>query len=856
MSALWRLSTSNLGGRKLRTALLAGAVALSTALVASVACAMASLSAGMAWRVTNALGAADIRVHEVLEGRFPASVLGTVRDREGVEAAAPRLRSPLTLRHPETGRTVTVVGVGIEPELEYAMRDPDIGEGRRVEADDEVVLNPATVTELGAELGDELGVVRFGEPITLTLVGVEQGRAIELVARPEGVVTRDALAEISGYTDKLSEILITVTDGTDPVALADRLSERFGEKIVVEPTARITSGIEKTVQANQFVFLLTSILAYVAAAFIVLTGLTTNMLERRRELGILRCIGANRGVLAATQIAGGGVVGLLGAVVGVPLGILLAWAMTMAFPERLPAGLVVEAGGIAWATLGAIGAGLIGAVWPAIGAARTSPLESLSIRARRPRAGGILLATLIGLIGLTVQAITVGVPDDGQVIFWGYATTGLPAMFIGYFFIGVPLACILARATGPVISKAMRLPRGLLSNVVTATPYRHGFTAGALMVGLAMLVAVWTNGYGVLRDWLGSIDFPQAFVRGWTPLDPELQDRIEELPFVAETCAITLQRIEDETFGVRAFSSQIGTTFIAFEPEPMFEMTRLHWVEGDPETAKRRLLEGGAVVIAEEFNVAAGLGVGDTFTTSYRGEELSFDIVGVVSSPGLDLINKYFDIGKEYANQAVHSVFGSRADLKKYFGNDSIDLIQIGYVEDMALSDEEASGRIRAVLGGTPAVVGSGREIMEGILEIGRSSLRIATIVAVFAMLIGCLGVGNIMVASIDARRFEFGVLRAIGATRGMLARLLFAEVLVIALTACVLGTLMGFQGSWAGLRLQRFLAGLELSFVPQAGPIALGWLGLIALSLLVVTPVILRVSRARSRELLAAMKG
>jgi len=403
-----------------------------------------------------------------------------------------------------------------------------------------------------------------------------------------------------------------------------------------------------------------------------------------------------------------------------------------------------------------------------------------------------------------------------------------------------------------VLFRSLRVPRSLLVSTVSAAPYRNGFTAGALMVGLGIMTSTWTNGSAFLDRWLGAIDFPEAFVHGWLGLDESDQRRIEELDFVDQTCAITLFKIESNAFGVSALKS-VKTTFVAFEPEKLFEMTNMHWVAGDPKYAMRRVTEGGAVIVAKEFLVERDeYEVGDMFTITHKGETHEMEIVGAISSPGLDLVRKYFDIGSEYADQAVHSIFGSRDDLKRLFGSDAIHLIQVSLKKDHAISDEDVTAQLRASLDDTMLAVGSGREIIEGITAIGKRTIRIANLVALGAMLVGCLGVGNIVVASIQARRFEFGVVRALGAHGSVLARLIAAEVLLVALTACVLGTLLGIQGAFGGLRLQRFLLGIELPLTPPIGPIASGWGLLISLTLVFVTPMIWRIARAKPRVLLS----
>ncbi|MEM8834687.1 MAG: ABC transporter permease [Planctomycetota bacterium] len=853
MRAAWRLSTNALGGRRSRTLLLIAAVAMSTALVSSVACALASLTEGMAFRVTSALGRADLRVKHVAEERFDASLLEVVRADPRVLTASPLSQGALPLIVPESGAMASPLAQGIDPATEYELTTPELDAGRAIAGDGEIVLNAASAEVLGVSVGDTLEVARFGDPIELTVVGIEAKRAIELVTKPVVTVSLSALEAATGKTD-LSEIKIALADGTDARAVADELAAGMPENVMVQTTERVTSGIATNVRANEFMFLLASILSYIGSAFIVLTGMTTNVVERQRELAILRSIGATRTQIASSQLMVGALLGALGACIGLPLGIALAGTLAIALPDRLPAGLALPPTELSIAFAGAVLAGLFGAAVPAINAARTSPLRSFGMRAQRTSARAIVVVSILGVLGVLSQLVIVGVPDDGQVVFWAYALFGLPAMFTGYFFLAVPVAIGVAMLVAPPLSRILRLPGGTLKNTILATPMRHGFTAGALMVGLAMMVSIWTNGRAVLNDWIASIEFPDAFVNGWDGISAEQRARIDSLDFVTGTVAITLQRVESSAFGVAGIRD-FKTTFVAFEPEPFFEMTNLHWVAGDPDVAIPRLKEGGAVLVAQEFLVARdGFGIGDTFTIQRNGEPFDFEIVGAVSSPGLDLVNKYFDIGKEYANQALHSVFGSRDDLARVFGSERINLLQVGLADNV--SDADATEQLRAALGTGPFVVGSGREIKQGIIDVGVGSMRVATAIAIAAMFIGCLGVGNIVMAGIDARRFEFGVLRAVGARGTLVGRLILGEVIIIALTACVIGTLMGIQGSWAGIRLHELLAGIRLHLRPPTEMVLLGWGVLTTLTVVIVLPMLIRVSCTKPRELLFSVKG
>lgn len=718
-------------------------------------------------------------------------------------------------------------------------------------------------------VGDEIEVVRqLVRQIDVPLAGLfERRQKLKVVGiaaqpplggRPQAYMTLAGLEKLSG-TKGYSQIDIKVAPGVVPQELVDRHAGAVPRGVLLQTTERITSGLDTNVASSRLGMILAMVMGAIAGAFIIMTGLTTAVAQRQRELAILRCIGGTRAQLAWTQIFTGLLLGVLGALVGVPLGLAAALILTHIFSAQLPTGLVIEWPALALGAGCAILAGLLGAGYPAWQAARLSPLTAMRSSAAPTRPRHVAIVTGLALAGLAIQALVVGLPRDGQVIFWGYATLGLPLMFAGYFLLGVPTVMLVSRFASGLVSRLLRLPPRLLHRTVIATPYRHGLTAGAMMGGLALMVSLWTNGGAILRDWVGKIQFPDAFISGLN-LSEDTHRQVRAMTdLVADTAAVTLHPVDVDSFGVRAIQ-RYKTTFIGFDPAPFFRMTRLTWVQGDPETALRKLEAGGAIIVAREFLTANGLGVGDTFTCSQDGVAHTFEIVGVVASPGLEIVSKFFNVGEDVTDQSLHAVFGSREDLKaKFFGarDAPIQMIQIQFTPRALENDEAALDKIRRELLSAGILdAGSGRVIKDTIRTFAIGGLVVVSAVGALGMLIASLGVANIIIAGIEARQFEFGVLRSIGASPGTLSRLVLGEAVLIALTACVLGTLLGFQGAWAGQKLHALLLGLSYHITPPIGPIAIGWGVLTLFTILASIPAVWRLSRKRPRELLGAMKG
>ena len=888
MRPAWRLGISSLSGRRSRTALLVCAVALSAALIAAVACSMASVHASLRTRIEATVGKSDLRITKLGKDLFSLDLAKKVEGWPEAAMVVPRLRDALGLENTRTGKRIGTQGNGVFLDREFSLRPLEILEGRLPKNDQEIVIDTRSAEMLQAKVGDTLAankgesainraMERIGGVVgdllkkartsrdggkgstTFTVVGISKQPAIGMgvVLRPEAVVTWNALKNFGERGDEISEIDVVLKDAASAETLATSRQAEFPQGVVLRPSAKVTSGLNDQIKQSQVGMTIASMLAYLAASFIIMTGLTTSVNERQRELAMLRCIGASKGQMAESQLVVGLVIGVLGALIGIPLGTLGAFILVKSFPEQMPGGFAINWLSMATAVMGSIGAGLAGAAWPAIRAARTTPLEALGARARQARTIGIVLCAAIGVMLAIVHLTIIFGAKTADQAFWGDITVGLPSMFVGYFLLSVPVFVLVAKVLGPVLGKILRLPAGLLHKSVLATPYRFGFTSGAMMMGLALLVAIWTNGRAVMVDWLEQLKFPDAFVAG-VAISDSTRKRIEELPFVTETVAIQTLTMKTTAFGLKTFD-HTGTTFIAFEPEPFFRMTSLQWIEGSPEKAIPKLEKGGAVLVAQEFQTARGIKVGDTLTLTYEDKPYAFEVVGVVSSPGLDIVNSWFEIGEDYTEQAVNAVFGSRADMKRLFNVESIRLLQVGLkteVDGKALDDKAALQMIKEVGGAGIIDAGSGRQILGEIKMFLSGSLYIFSLVAVGAMTIACFGVANLIVAGIQARQFEFGVLRAVGAQQGLLSRLVLGEAVLIGIAACIVGTAMGVHGARAGQRVNELFIGMKIEGWPPVLPTLGGWVAVMVITIGAAVPAIMGLNRKKVRELLGAVRG
>jgi putative ABC transport system permease protein len=849
MQALWHLAINSLAGRRGRTALLVLAVALATVLTVAVASAIGTISRSVGHVVGRVAGLADVYVRHRFGGRLPQSLLDEVRSWPEVALAAGRVAGGASLRSKRTGRKSTALLRGLEPRLEAQLRPRDFLAGRAVRSDGEIALCPRLRRELDANVGDVLEVVRLGGTDELTVVGIFQRPRLAVLQRPTALARLAQAQTLIGQTGQLDEIRIRLRDGVSAEALVESRKAGLPPGAVLRTPVSLRAGVNRRLRfANLMLYVLT-VLTSLSAGFLILTSLTTAATQQAREMAILRCIGASRSQLAAAQLAAGSLIALLGAAIGTPAGLLGAYALYRRFHDALPGGFAANPTGVAAAVAGSLLAGLLGASYPAFLAATARPLEALTVRARPPKRRHVALCAAAGLALAAAQPVLMSLPIPVESLLWLWTYFGLPATFLGCFLLSVPLLALIARTAAPLLGRLLRLPGALLGQSVLATPMRHGFAGGTLMVSLALLVAIWTQGRGVMVGWFQTLRMPDAFVHRFPSLTEEQWQAMGKVQAATRVCPTT-------TFAVRAVGVQFGiptisppkTLFVATDMTSFLQMTELTWYEGDRQAALRRVAGGAALLVSREWSVAHGVGVGGTLGLETLEGPVDFEVVGVVGSAGLDMAKHFFGIRRRFSDASLSSVFGTRDDAKRYFNVRGVNLVLVSLRDDV--SDKEALRQLTEAAPGS--VAGTSRQILRHVRRSLDRLMAVASALAFGSLLIACLGVANLIVAEVASRRFEFGVLRAIGAQRSLIGRLVAGQTLIVALVGCAAGTMLGTELALIERGFQRRLVGIEYAAHLPGDVIAGGALAVVAAALIAAVPAIWGLMRRPPRALFA----
>lgn len=145
----------------------------------------------------------------------------------------------------------------------------------------------------------------------------------------------------------------------------------------------LNHGLFTALRIQQILMSLVLALIIVVAAFTVIATLIMVVLDKKREIAVLKAMGAKNGALLRAFLYQGGIIGLLGTVVGLGLGYVVCKLLTVYglpldpkvyFISRLPVQLRLE--DFLWVGVFAVLVCLFATVWPAQYAARLRPAEA------------------------------------------------------------------------------------------------------------------------------------------------------------------------------------------------------------------------------------------------------------------------------------------------------------------------------------------------------------------------------------------------------------------------------------------------------------------------------------------------
>lgn len=744
---------------------------------------------------------ADVTVHPdtafesgltgtVTTAALPSDTVDTVAQVDGVKAAVGDVFVEGVQIIGEDGEVLGVggaPGIGVNWTDEEDLTVLNLVDGAAPRAAGEIAIDSVSAESSGYQVGDQVRLLTPDKPVTAELVGVFRfgssgGLAGATLTAFDTATAQSFLPE----PDTFTSVSVVGHEGVTDEVLADRVRAALPGGLTVntkeEQTEEEAGAVEGGLQFFSIVLLVFAGVSLFVGSFMILNTFSMLVAQRTRELALLRALGASRRQVTRSVLGEALVVGLVGGLIGMGAGILIAMGLQAAFAAF---GLEIETGGLVfrartavWSLVIGVGVTLVAAYLPARRASRIAPVAAMRDDTAMPHrslrwrtVAGIVLAVL-GVVSL-VGSLSAGGQEAASLVGLGVFVSILSAIVLSPV-LSRPVIGVLGAAYPRVFGTIGRLAR----DNAQRNPRRTAATSSALMVGLALvaafgvLAASINSSIGGLIDRALGADYVVTAAQQ-LPFGAGVADDIEALPEVA---SVTRQR-----FGAAQVDG--STVFIgAADPASFGDSIQVDYAAGDAAGLEHGLL------VDQPTAESKGWTVGDRVELTFLGGSVASLPVAGVYEPNGALGQYVVSLDTWVAN-----------------GGDSRDsFLYVNLQDDVDAAT--AAPAIEKTLETYPNVdlldQAGFKDQQRG--QVDQLLFLIYALLAL-AILIAVLGIVNTLALAVIERTREIGLLRAVGMSRRQLRRMVRLESVIISLFGAALGLGLGVL---FGVLLQRSLAG------------------------------------------------
>ena len=301
----------------------------------------------------------------------------------GVAAVSPMVAGAGLAQRGEATKSIALVGVELERYDRIVNLRRKVVAGQARLAPGEAILGRELAADLGVRVGDRVTIVTGGvagsvsDAVRVTAL-VDLG--VRDLNRRTVLVPLRAAQSLVGLPGGATNVDITLTDVWAAPVLATDLARRWPYK--VESWQDTNAPLVSALNAQSVSTSLIRAVVMIVVVLGIASVLVVTVVQKRREIGILRAMGATRGQVLRIFLLQGAVVGALGSALGVALAVALIFAFTsfVKGSDGLPLFAITLAPGLALRIAGvATLCGVLAAVAPARRAAALDPAQAIRI---------------------------------------------------------------------------------------------------------------------------------------------------------------------------------------------------------------------------------------------------------------------------------------------------------------------------------------------------------------------------------------------------------------------------------------------------------------------------------------------
>jgi len=282
-------------------------------------------------------------------------------------ATEPHVTAVTAVANEPIGGTFDTV-TGIDPASFARLSGPFVYlEGHGLQKPDDILLDQYYANQRGVHAAQKMKVLNREWNVAGV---VEPGKLAHLF------VSLPVLQDLASSSGKVSQIYIKLDNPANTQMVIDHFREKYKDYPVYSMAELASYYQVSNIPLLQGFIDAVLGMGVLFGFFVVALSMYMAVLQRTREFGILKSLGASKGFVIGLILLEAFGLGLGGTFVGIGLSFFTKWLMHLVMPASLPQAIVISWWPIAGAV--AMGAAILGAVYPGLIAVRQDPIEALA----------------------------------------------------------------------------------------------------------------------------------------------------------------------------------------------------------------------------------------------------------------------------------------------------------------------------------------------------------------------------------------------------------------------------------------------------------------------------------------------
>lgn len=804
MRGQFLLAFRYLTGRKTRLVLTTLAIVFGVMVLFGMNSLLPGVMNGFRHTMISAAGAVDITVSSSSNNPFDQEVFSRIAAVEGISAASGSLQRSVQIPAILGGTTDPITGsaaitlTGLDLATATSVRHYQVDEGRFLQEGDQytAVVSYNLARKMNLEVGDKVTLPSALGTAEFEIIGISS--QFQAGTTDEVYVPLAIAQEVLNLPGRLSAVDILLNAAADKAAVEAELMRVLGNQYKIG-AVMVGSELTAALELGHNMMWLMGVMALAMAAFIIFNTFRTVVVERRRDLGMLRAVGASKRTVMQLIITESVIQGIIGTALGLAAGYLLAWGMLKAMSPLLQTFMRIELGPPLITAQNVIAAILLGigftvgsAYFPARSAMKVTPLEALRPTSQVVERRNTRRRAIIGLV-LVAGGVAALIFGELQV-----ASFGTLLLLVGTVLL-VPVAVKpVANTFGSVISRFYARQGNLAQGNLNRQPSRAAVTASAMLIGISVTIAMVgmvtsvSDGFSNYLDKSLGADYlfmPDSLVLGSGNLgaSPEFAANLEQIEGISGVTSLRLAASQ---------ANNADLQVIGIDPLKYPEISGLEFSKGEPEAAYNALSAERAIIVNGIFSTSSGIKVGDVVKLNTPDGALDYKVVG---------------IAMDYLNAKLATGYISQANMEQDF-HVSTDVLIMANRADKA-DEAVVNNKLDAAAKDYPAFTllnsAEFKEQQLSTLDLAMSFMYLLVLVLAIP---GLIAMVNTLSINVIERTREIGMLRAIGSTRKQVKQMVFGESLLLSALGTSLGILVGLFLSYYMVKALVF-SGFELKF-------------------------------------------